>query len=306
MHDYLAGPESGPAVHHCPRRQGGKEPGAPGPATCRSHPRAGSPAAHGPGSRATGRLPPARRRWLGHACRSGGQRVLHSVPGSRQPQGPPPDSCPPASPPRSQLPGRRRGCRCAANETQQSGTPKIPGPSSQPSSERSLLPEGATLMPGLRTPFLLRRIASAWPLLASLMLTVFIAAAPAGRARHLQRPGAAAGGPPPADRGLGADRHRDQRGRGRERRRRRPAGGPGRAGDGLRLGALPPRQRVVVKPAGPARHRPAAGSSRWPRRPRRAHVRQHATLLSGAWPGSPVPGQPVRPRCPPSPRPSSA
>src|SRR5690349_15777890 len=32
-------------------------------------------------------------------------------------------------------------------------------------------------MPGLRTPFLLRRIASAWPLLASLMLTVFIAAA---------------------------------------------------------------------------------------------------------------------------------
>ena len=32
-------------------------------------------------------------------------------------------------------------------------------------------------MPGLRTPFLLRRIASASPLLASLMLTVFIAAA---------------------------------------------------------------------------------------------------------------------------------
>src|SRR6516225_6304700 len=32
-------------------------------------------------------------------------------------------------------------------------------------------------MPGPRTPFLLRRIASAWPLLASLMLTVFIAAA---------------------------------------------------------------------------------------------------------------------------------
>src|SRR5690242_12277571 len=81
MPDHLARPEPALAVHHGPRRQEGEEPGAPRPAPGGPDPGAGDRAAPGAGRVAAGRSPAARWQRLDHARRSGGQRVLHPVPG---------------------------------------------------------------------------------------------------------------------------------------------------------------------------------------------------------------------------------
>ena len=147
-------------------------------------------------------------------------------------------------------------------------------------------------MPGLRTPFLLRRMASAWPLLASLMLTVFISAAllaalatfnaqalPQAALRQLgssAQTGVAVSGPVDA-----AVARADM-----------PAVGAAIRGA---FGAVPYQldsalwSDPLVLP-GPAGSRVIrlleAGAP--------GQLTAHARLVSGAWPGPPRPGRPVQ------------
>ena len=153
-------------------------------------------------------------------------------------------------------------------------------------------------MPGLRTPFLLRRIASAWPLLASLMLTVFIAAAllaalatfnaqvlPQAALRQLAssaQTGVAVSGPV----------------------------------DATVARADMPAVRAAIRGAfGPVPYRlnsalwsdplvlPGAAGSRVIRLLEAGAPGQltaHARLVSGAWPGPPRPGRPVQAALPAS------
>ena len=147
-------------------------------------------------------------------------------------------------------------------------------------------------MRGVQAPFLLRRMASAWLLLATFMLTVFIAAAllaalasfnaqvlPQAARRQLaasvQQTGIVVSGA--VDASIAAA---DQ-----------PAV---RAALATAFGPEPYHLDSAVwsNPLGLPR---AAGRRVIPLAEAAAldHVRQHATLLSGAWPGSPAPGQPV-------------
>ncbi len=147
-------------------------------------------------------------------------------------------------------------------------------------------------MRGVQAPFLLRRMASAWLLLATFMLTVFIAAAllaalasfnaqvlPQAARRQLtasaQQTGVVVSGA--VDASIAAA---DQ-----------PAV---RAALATAFGPEPYHLDSAVwsNPLGLPR---AAGRRVIPLAEAAAldHVRQHATLLSGAWPGSPAPGQPV-------------
>jgi hypothetical protein len=153
-------------------------------------------------------------------------------------------------------------------------------------------------MPGLRTPFLLRRIASAWPLLASLMLTVFIAAAllaalatfnaqvlPQAALRQLassSQTGMAVSGPVDAT----------------VARADMPAVGAAIRGA---FGAVPYRLNsalwsdplVLPGPAG-------SGVIRLLEAGAPGQLTAHARLVSGAWPGPPRPGRPVQAALPAS------
>src|ERR1700729_2768128 len=153
-------------------------------------------------------------------------------------------------------------------------------------------------MPGLRTPFLLRRIASAWPPTASLMLTVFIAAAllaalatfnaqvlPQAALRQLAssaQTGMAVSGPVDAT----------------VARADMPAVGAAIRGA---FGAVPYRLNSalwsdpLVLP-GPA----DSGVIRLLEAGAPGQLTAHARLVSGAWPGSPLSGRPVQAALPAS------
>ena len=153
-------------------------------------------------------------------------------------------------------------------------------------------------MPGLRTPFLLRRIASAWPLLASLMLTVFVAAALLAalatfnaqvlpQAAHRQivsstRTGLAVSGPVDAT----------------VARADMPAVGAAIRGA---FGPVPYRLNSALW-SDPL-VLPGAANSRVIRLLEAGAPGQltaHARLVSGAWPGPPRPGRPVQAALPAS------
>ena len=153
-------------------------------------------------------------------------------------------------------------------------------------------------MPGLRTPFLLRRIASAWPLLASLMLTVFIAAAllaalatfnaqvlPQAARRQLAssaQTGMAVSGPVSAT----------------VARADMPAVGAAIRGA---FGAVPYRLNSALW-SDPLVLPSAAGSRvvRLLEAGAPGQLTAHARLVSGAWPGPPRPGRPVQAALPAS------
>ena len=153
-------------------------------------------------------------------------------------------------------------------------------------------------MPGLRTPFLLRRIASAWPLLASLMLTVFIAAAllaalatfnaqvlPQAARRQLAssaQTGMAVSGPVDAT----------------VARADMPAVGAAIRGA---FGAVPYRLNSALW-SDPLVLPGAAGSRviRLLEAGAPGQLTAHARLVSGAWPGPPRPGRPVQAALPAS------
>ena len=153
-------------------------------------------------------------------------------------------------------------------------------------------------MPGPRTPFLLRRIASAWPLLASLMLTVFIAAAllaalatfnaqvlPQAARRQLAssaQTGIAVSGPVDA-----AVARADM-----------PAVGAAFRGA---FGAVPYRLNSALW-SDPLVLPGAAGSRiiRLLEAGAPGQLAAHARLVSGAWPGPPLPGRPVQAALPAS------
>jgi hypothetical protein len=153
-------------------------------------------------------------------------------------------------------------------------------------------------MPGLRTPFLLRRIASAWPLLASLMLTVFIAAAllaalatfnaqvlPQAALRQLAssaQTGMAVSGPVDAT----------------VARADMPAVGAAIRGA---FGAVPYRLNSALW-SDPLVLPGAAGSGviRLLEACAPGQLTAHARLVSGAWPGPPRPGRPVQAALPAS------
>ena len=153
-------------------------------------------------------------------------------------------------------------------------------------------------MPGLRTPFLLRRIVSAWPLLASLMLTVFIAAAllaalatfnaqvlPQAARRQLvssAQTGMAVAGPVDAT----------------VARADMPAVGAAIRGA---FGAAPYRLNSALW-SDPLVLPGAAGSRviRLLEAGAPGQLTAHARLVSGAWPGPPRPGRPVQAALPAS------
>jgi len=153
-------------------------------------------------------------------------------------------------------------------------------------------------MPGLRTPFLLRRIASAWPLLASLMLTVFIAAAllaalatfnaqvlPQAALRQLvssAQTGMAVSGPVDAT----------------VARADMPAVGAAIRGA---FGAVPYRLNSALW-SDPLVLPGAAGSQviRLLEAGAPGQLTAHTRLVSGAWPGPPQPGRPVQAALPAS------
>jgi hypothetical protein len=153
-------------------------------------------------------------------------------------------------------------------------------------------------MPGLRTPFLLRRIVSAWPLLASLMLTVFIAAAllaalatfnaqvlPQAALRQLAssaQTGMAVSGPVDAT----------------VARADMPAVGAAIHGA---FGAVPYRLNSALW-SDPLVLPGAAGSQviRLLEAGAPSQLTAHARLVSGAWPGPPRPGRPVQAALPAS------
>ncbi|HEY2549115.1 MAG TPA: ABC transporter permease [Streptosporangiaceae bacterium] len=153
-------------------------------------------------------------------------------------------------------------------------------------------------MPGPRTPFLLRRIASAWPLLASLMLTVFIAAAllaalatfnaqvlPQAARRQLvssAQTGMAVSGPVDAT----------------VARADMPAVGAAIRGA---FGPVPYRLSSALW-SDPLVLPGAAGSRviQLLEASAPGHLTAHAQLVSGAWPGPPRPGRPVEAALPAS------
>src|SRR5215469_6307652 len=153
-------------------------------------------------------------------------------------------------------------------------------------------------MRGLRTPFLLRRIASAWPLLASLMLTVFITAAllaslatfnaqvlPQAALRQLAssaQTGMAVSGPVDAT----------------VARADMPAVGAAIRGA---FGAVPYRLNSALW-SDPLVLPSAAGSRvvRLVEAGAPGQLTAHARLVSGAWPGPPRPGRPVQAALPAS------
>ena len=153
-------------------------------------------------------------------------------------------------------------------------------------------------MPGMRTPFLLRRIASAWPLLASLMLTVFIAAAllaalatfnaqvlPQAALRQLAssaQTGMAVSGPVDAT----------------AARADMPAVGTAIRGA---FGAVPYRLNSALW-SDPLVLPGAAGNGviRLLEAGAPGQLTAHARLVSGAWPGPPRPGRPVQAALPAS------
>src|SRR5215470_12185856 len=153
-------------------------------------------------------------------------------------------------------------------------------------------------MPGLRTPFLLRRIVSAWPLLASLMLTVFIAAAllaalatfnaqvlPQAARRQLAssaQTGMAVSGPVDAT----------------VARADMPAVGAAIRGA---FGVVPYRLNSALW-SDPLVLPGAAGSRviRLIEAGAPGQLTAHTRLVSGAWPGPPRPGRPVQAALPAS------
>ncbi|HTZ22529.1 MAG TPA: FtsX-like permease family protein [Streptosporangiaceae bacterium] len=153
-------------------------------------------------------------------------------------------------------------------------------------------------MPGLRPPFLLRRIASAWPLLTSLMLTVFIAAAlltalatfnaqvlPQAALRQLAssaQTGMAVSGPVDAT----------------VARADMPAVGAALRGA---FGAVPYRLNSALW-SDPLVLPGAAGSRviQLLEAGAPGQFTAHARLVSGSWPGPPRPGRPVQAALPAS------
>jgi hypothetical protein len=153
-------------------------------------------------------------------------------------------------------------------------------------------------MPGLRTPFLLSRIASAWPLLASLMLTVFIAAAllaalatfnaqvlPQAARRQLASS---------AQTGLAVSGTVDAT----VARADMPAVGAAIRGA---FGAVPYRLNSALW-SDPLVLPGAAGSRviRLLEAGAAGQLTAHARLVSGTWPGPPRPGRPVQAALPAS------